>query len=165
MSSRAILSIALVYAACVLGCSQADGGLPPAAGEVPNRIGDLGRNLDNISRGDASGEKDLADDLMTFAQTKPAADAPIADLSRVVAQALSGRTLSAESVGVLARQLWLTVAARDFSEKQIESLQADVRAAALAAGIAPEVAGAIATQAAAVQKVVTDRQRRWYEVF
>lgn len=165
VSPRIALSLVLVCAACVAGCRQPDGASPAVEGDVPNRIADLGRNLENIASGDPAGAQDLAADLKVFVPTKPGAATPIDDLSRMVAQGLSGRRLETEASQALAHQLWLTVSGQDFSEKQAESLQADVRDAALAAGVAPEVAGALATQAAAVQRAVTDRQRRWYEVF
>ncbi len=165
MSPRIALSLALVCVVCAAGCRQPDGASPVAEADVPNRIVDLGRNLDNIAAGDPAGAQDLAADLKVFIPDKPAAAAPIDDLSRAVAQALSGRRLDAEASRAFAQQLWLTVASTNLSDKQAESLQADVRKAALATGMAPEVAAAVATQAATVQRAASGRQRRWYEVF
>jgi hypothetical protein len=51
------------------------------------------------------------------------------------------------------------------SERQIETLQNDVQALLMSVGIAEENAQQVAAQVGDVQVAVTDRPRRWYELF
>jgi hypothetical protein len=61
--------------------------------------------------------------------------------------------------------LWLSVAARDISERQIESLQNDTQSLLASVGIPEERAQQVAVQVGEVQRAVTNRPRRWYEFF
>jgi hypothetical protein len=59
----------------------------------------------------------------------------------------------------------MAAAAREMSERQVESLQNDMQALLISIGATESSAQAVAAQIAEVQKAVTSRQRRWYEVF
>ena len=61
---------ALVLAAAVgaAGCKQGDGPLPEKTGDVPNRLGDLHRDLQAIIGGDQRAIQDLSDDLVVFTE-------------------------------------------------------------------------------------------------
>jgi hypothetical protein len=65
----------------------------------------------------------------------------------------------------LLRQVWTAVVARDLSERQIATLQTDVKTTLTGLSVPEPSAQAIASQIVVVQKAVTDRERRWYEVF
>lgn len=165
MRSRAVPPLCLAAALWLGGCRQADGPSPDAGGEVPNRLEDISKDLGNIAAGHAGAGQDLADDLAVFvdAQQKPDAAPLITELARQIASALPKTTL-AENRGLrLARQLWLTVASRELSEKQVETLQSDVRAALVGVGVPEPRARTIAAHAGTVHNQVSDRKRRWYE--
>ena len=73
--------------------------------------------------------------------------------------------LKEASLPPLLRQVWTAVAARELSERQIATLQADVKTTLTGLNVPEPSAQAIASQIVVVQKAVTDRERRWYEVF
>jgi len=164
---RGLAVVMLLGALAFAGCRQADGPLPAMDDSVANRLSDLTRNLQNISASHQEAVGDLADDLKVFVddETTPEAAAAIERLVQSVAQAISGKPFDEATMSALSRQLWLTVASRELSEKQTETLKADMRAAAIGVGASPESAGAVADQAALVQRTVNTRQRTWYEVF
>ena len=164
---KANVSCGLCLAAALLltGCRQGEGTLPRADGEVPNRIGDLGRDLMSIAGGEVQARQDLADDLTVFVDTEAAAVPLVTDLSQRTGEALSGKTLTEQNSQKLAQQLWVAVAARDLSEKQVETLKNDYQATLIACGVPQDRAQGIAGQIEAVQKTVGDRKRRWYELF
>lgn len=166
MTARTLLPC--VVAALLLGgCRMADGPLPVEDREVPNRLEDLNRNLGNIAAGHPEAVQDLYDDLRVFVdfEEKPSAAPAIEELSRQVGSALPKAPLAQDRGLQLSRQLWLTVASRELSEKQVEKLQSDVQVALVGVGISDQRARAIAAQAGEVQKQVADRSRRWYELF
>jgi hypothetical protein len=70
-----------------------------------------------------------------------------------------------EAIPPLLKQVWTALAARDLSERQVTQMQADVRTALTGAGIGDPAAQTITNQVGTVQKAVTNRSRRWYEVF
>ena len=157
------LLVVLVIAAA--GCRQADGPLPVAEGDRPNQIGDLGRDLTSIARGEVQARADLADDLRVFLDVFPAAVPASAELARRTSEVVAGRAVTEQNVQRLAHQLWMAAAARELSERQVESLQNDMQALLVSIGATESSAQAVAAQIAEVQKAVTSRQRRWYEVF
>lgn len=163
MNRRIVFGVCLA-AALLAGCRQGDGPLPKAEGEVPNRVYDLGRDLQNVAGGNADGANDLADDLLVFVDTSEPR-APVQQLSKDVSAAVTNRQLSDQNAATLARQLWLTVAARQLSEKQIEGLQKDLETTLTSVGVAQDVSQRVSAQAVATQKTLTRRKRRWYEWF
>jgi hypothetical protein len=164
---RGTVIVVLVTGLAVAGCRQADAPLPAMDESVTNRLSDLTRNLQNISANHQEAVGDLADDLKVFVEENRTPQAPpaIDGLAQSVAQAISGKPFDEATMSALSRQLWLTVASRELSDKQTDTLQADVRAATIGVGASPESAGAVAAQAVAVQRTLNSRQRLWYEVF
>jgi hypothetical protein len=146
------------------GCRQADGPVPVAEGDTPNRLQDLSRDLQNVAGGDAAAPRDLADDLRVFVDD--AANAPaVNELARRASEVVAGKQLNEQSAQRLAHQLWTAVAAREMSERQVESLQNDTQALLVSLGVPEDNAQNVAAQVGDVQKAVSSRQRRWYEFF
>jgi hypothetical protein len=148
------------------GCRQPDGTMPPETGEVPNRLVDISRDLQSAAGGDTQAAQDLGDDLAVFVGAPGAKGEPeTRELSRRVTSAIAGKTLSGDASERLARQLWHVVAANDLSARQVEKLQEDLKETMTGTGVAEQQAQAVAAQVEEVQKGVTERQKRWYEVF
>ncbi len=78
---------------------------------------------------------------------------------------LVGKTLNDTTAQRLAHSLWTSVAARELSERQVETLQNDVQSQLVAIGVAEPQAQQVAAQVGEVQKAVGNRPRRWYELF
>lgn len=166
MHSRPVVSaFILTISLGLTGCRQADGPLPVAAGDRPNQITDISRDLLSVSRGDAQAGTDLADDLRVFIDTVPAAVPPSNELARRTSAAVAGKPLTEQNAQRLAHQLWSVGASRELSDRQVESMQNDLQALLVSMGAAEANAQAVAAQAGELQKVVSIRQRRWYEVF
>ena len=146
---------------------MADGPLPMPSSEDANRLDDLRRDLGDVVAGNAEGRKNFADDLMVFADLdqKPESAAAINDLARQISDAATAAQIKEPAAPPLLRQVWTAVAARNLSEKQVTQLQADVKTTLAGLGVAEPSAQAIVNQIGTVQKAVTERQRRWYEVF
>ena len=166
MTSRSVLAIALLSLSLAFsGCRQADGPLPQPAGEVPNRIGDISRDLVSVSRGDAQAPQDLADDLGVFVESPAQGRVAVDELSRRTAAVVAGKTLSDQNSQRLAHQLWTAVAGRELSERQVQGMQNDMHTLLVSFGVAENSAEGVAAQVAEVQKAVNARARRWYEFF
>jgi hypothetical protein len=166
MSFRLLAVLSLV--ACVAaGCRMADGPMPMPGSEDLNRLDDLRRDVGNVVAGHAEAKQDFADDLMVFvkAGTKPEASAAITELAGLVADAAATAQLKEASLPPFLQQVWTAVAARELSEKQVTALQADVKTTLAGLGVAEPAAQSISNQIGTVQKAVSDRTRRWYEVF
>ena len=164
MKANILCGLCVAAALLVSGCRQGEGTMPRAEGDVPNRIGDLSRDLMSIAGGEVQARQDLADDLSVFVDSEAAAVPIVNDLSQRTGEALSGKTLTEQNSQKLAQQLWVTVAARDLSEKQVAALKTDYQATLVASGVPQDRAQGIAAQIEAVQKTVGDRKRRWYEL-
>jgi hypothetical protein len=164
---RANILCGLCVAAALLGtgCRQGEGTMPRAEGDVPNRIGDLSRDLMSIAGGEVQARQDLADDLRVFLDRKPDAVPLVNGLSQRTGEVLSGKRLTDQNSQKLAQQLWVAVAARDLSEKQVETLKNDYQATLVASGVPQERAQGVAGGIEAIQKAIGERHRRWYEVF
>jgi hypothetical protein len=167
MKSRALVVCCLAAALGAAGCRMSDGPMPTPTGDVTNRLDDLRRDLGDVVAGHAEARKDFADDLLVFVdiEEKPEAVAAINELSRQLTEVAAGTMLKESASPPLLRQVWTVVAARELSEKQVTQLQADMKATLTSLGVAEPAAQSIANQVGTVQKAVTDRQRRWYEVF
>jgi hypothetical protein len=167
MKPRFFLVLFLAAACAAAGCRMADGPMPTPTAEDANRLDDLRRDLGDVVGGNAEGRQNFADDLMVFvdADQKPDAVAAVNELARQVADAASAAQLKEANTPPLLRQVWTAVAARELSEKQVTQLQADVKTTLTGLGVAEPSAQSIANQVGTVQKAVTSRQRRWYEVF
>jgi hypothetical protein len=166
MTSRVLLpALILILSFGLASCRQADGSLPPAEGDVPNRLGDISRDLLSVARGDAQARQDLTDDLHVFLDSKDEAGPAVDELVRRTADVVAGKTLNDQNAQRLAHHLWTFTAARDLSGRQVESLQNDLHALLVEVGVPEDNAVNVASQAGEVQKLVTDRARRWYEFF
>jgi hypothetical protein len=167
MTSRSLLALSCAFTLALAGCRMADGPMPAADKDVPGRLLDLSADLQNITAGHEEATKDLSDDLQVFVDVdeKPDAVPAIDELSRRVAAGLSRIDVDEAGRQRVAKQLWLAVAGHDYSDKQLENLQADVHSAMLSVKATEQHAQAVASQALAVQQQVRNRQRRWYEVF
>jgi type IV pilus biogenesis protein CpaD/CtpE len=168
MTSRLILpSFVIALALGTAGCRQADGTLPTAESrdDVVNRLGDMSRDLLSVSRGDTQARQDLADDLRVFVDGRADAVPAVDELARRTADVVAGKTLNEQSAQRLAHQLWTVAAARDLSDRQVETVQNDLHGLLISAGVPEDNAVNVASQAGEVQKLVTNRERRWYEMF
>ena len=153
---------------CVIvsgGCRQPDGQVPAPGVEVQQELGDVVRDLQNVaSARDPQAPKDLADDLRKYVP-RPAAVPAVDELTRLTAGAVAGTQLTEQAAQRLTHNLWLSVVARDSSERQVESLQNDTHALLVSIGVGDDRAQQVAVQVGEVQRAVTDRPRRWYELF
>ena len=156
--------LVVVLALSFAGCRQADGALPPATGTVPNELGDISRDLQNLASGDPDGPKDLGDDLSHYAEGTNGGPAATVELSRRLGQALTGKTFKLADVMPLAHTSWVAVAGRQLSEKQIENLQNEMKLQLTMLGVNEQQAQEVAAQVGVVQQAVTARHRRWYEL-
>jgi len=163
---------ALLLAACVcllsVSCRMADGPVPDAKDpDAANELGDLGRDVSNILGGDAQGRQDFLDDLLGFAdlEATPAAEAPIKALGTQVIDAAVATKPTEATMAPLLAHLYVAITARQLSEGQVKTMEENVRTAASGIGLDDVKARALAAQAGIVQQAVTERHRRWYEVF
>jgi hypothetical protein len=146
-------------------CRQADGPMPTPSETYKEELVDVARDLQNVATGrDPQGPSDLAADLRKYTD-KPAARTLVDELSARTAKAISGRELGDQDAQRLAHNLWVSVYAKDLSERQIESLQNDMQAHLISLGVGEEAAQQVAAQVGEVQSSVTLRPRRWYELF
>jgi hypothetical protein len=159
-----VYSIVFAAALTSAGCRQADGPLPPATGGVPNELGDISRDIWNLSRGEADGAKDLSDDISHYAQGTNGGEAAAQELSRRLADALKGKMFKLAQAMPVARTCWVTTAGRQLSEKQVDSLKNDMKSQLTSLGVNDQQAQGVADQVGVVQQAVTARHRRWYEL-
>ena len=165
MASVIRYALVLVAAAVLTSCRQADGTMPTPTQAATDDIYDLSRDLQNVAGGNPNGPAEFAQDIHEYAADKASAKPAVEELVRRTTSMLGGRMLSDQTARQLAHSLWMTVAARDLSERQIETLQNEVRTVLVSTGISEENAQQVAAQVGEVQLAVTDRQRRWYEMF
>ena len=155
---------ALVLAAAVgaAACKQGDGPLPEKSGDVPNRLGDLHRDLQAIIGGDQRAIQDLSDDLVVFTE-EPEGQAAAKAMATTVCSMLVNKPLNDEAQTRIIDLMWKAVASTELSERQIDALKDDVRNTLLGIGVTQPDANLAAGRVAEVQKAVTLRERRWYE--
>jgi hypothetical protein len=160
------IAYAIIAAAAIsiAACRQADGQLPPATGTVPNELGDISRDLQNLASGGPDGPKDLSDDLSHYAEGTNGGQAAAAELSARLGQALTGKTFKLAQALPVAHTCWVAVAGRQLSEKQIENLQTEMKSELMSLGVSDQQAQTVASQVGVVQQAVTARHRRWYEL-
>ncbi len=157
------LLMALVVSAA--GCRQPDGPLPTAKGEeVPNRLGDLSRDLLAVARGETQAKQDFAEDLRVFAKT-PGGEQAAVDFGLGLGDALLGAKMTEQSAQQLAHTSWTVVGATELSERQGKALVADVKSQLLAIGVPEDKSAAASARVETVQKAISTRPRRWYEIF
>ncbi len=163
---RSTFSIALLSCALLAstGCRQPDGQPPQLVEDMPNRIYDMGRDLLAVASGDASGPRDFAEDLRSFAVSPAAADA--ADtLAARISDAVKGQKLTDQAAQQIAHTGWTIAAGRDLSDRQAKSAQDELRNQLTTLGSTPVTVDAAVAAAEATHAAVTARPRRWYELF
>ena len=163
----AVFSIIIASAVLfVAACRQPDGPTPTPETGVQEELRDVARDLQNVAARRPEAEQELADDVRKYIEDEDASVHPVVDeLLRMTTEALPDGSLSEQAAQQLAHTLWISITARELSERQVESIQNDLQALLMSTGIAEEKAMQVATQAGEVQRTVTNRQRRWYEVF
>lgn len=159
---RAALVLAL--ALCAIGCRQPDGLPPTPTAEQSNEIGDIARDMINVVNKNPEAPEDLRGDLSRYSQTQDVASETDA-LARQLAQALAGARLDDETAQRLAHTLWLGLTAREFSESQIDALKSDLKTILTSAGVPEDRAQPVADRLGAVQTLITNNPRRWYQLF
>ena len=167
MMPRFVVVLSLAAACAAAGCRMADGPMPMPTADDTNRLNDLRRDLGDVVSGNPEGRKNFVDDLMVLVDLgdKPDAAPAIDGLAQQIADAAAASKVKEANAPPLLRQVWTALAARDLSEKQVTQLQAEIKATLTGLGVAEPAAQGIANQVGTVQKAVTDRQRRWFEVF
>jgi hypothetical protein len=161
-SRRVALFLTLVLGAAA--CRQADGQAPAPTDDQKNEIGDIARDMVNLVNRDPEAPADLRSDLAKYAPDQ-AASAQIGELASALSAALAGARLEEPTAQQLAQTLWMGVAAREFSDRQVTALQDEVKAVLASAGVPAERAQPVADRLGDVQKAVTDNPRRWYQMF
>jgi hypothetical protein len=148
----------------IAGCRQADGTVPVASGEQPNKIIDIGRDLQNAANGSPDAATDLQADLDGLdSRSKP--PLLVRDLSQAVTAALRGRTLSEAQSQEIARSLFVLVAGRELSRRQIDQVSTAFRQTVVSTGADPAAAERAANAASALAGQTSENRKRWYHVF
>ena len=147
------------------GCRQADGPMPEPDADVQAELVDVAKDLQNVAGArDPEALRDLTSDLGKYAR-RPTEVPAVDELSRLTATAVSGVDLSERSAQRLAQSLWVSVAARELSERQVENLRNDIQLLLTSIGVSEANAQQVGAQVAQVQGTVNSRPRRWYELF
>jgi hypothetical protein len=162
---RAGLCVAvLLVGLSVAGCRQAEGPIPTPVDEQPNKIYDIGRDLQNIARGEAQASQDLLDDLNGLDGT-PRPAPLVRDLSTATADAVAGASLADAQAQEIARLLFIALTAEELNAQQIEQVAGDLRAALAGSGADDAQAARVATAATTLQDAITLNRKRWYHMF
>ncbi len=165
MRSHARYVLIAIVGLSLGACRQADGPIPTPNENVQSELVDVMRDLQNVASGrDSQAPRDLADDLRKYTE-EPDAMSAVDELSERTATVLAGVNLTEQAAQRLAHNLWLSVAALELSERQVETLQNDVQSLLMAEGVAEEDAQQVAARVGDVQVLVTGSPRRWYELF
>lgn len=159
---RCALVAALVASATA--CRQSDGAAPTPTEDQRNEIGDLARDMINLVNKDPEAPKDLENDIVKYGETDEAVE-QAQELTRRLIDALNVARLEEQTAQRLAHSLWVGVTATQYSQRQVEALQADVKSILLSTGVTDQGAEAVAQQLGAVQKEITNNPKRWYQVF
>ena len=157
-----LFALVVVAALGAAGCKQGDGPVPAKINDVPNRLGDLQRDLAAVVGGEQQAIQDLTDDLLVFTDEPQGKDATKA-LAMTVCSVLVKRSVNDETQAKIVNLLWTSVAARELSERQVDALKDDMRNTLLAVGVTQPDANLAAGRVGVVQNLVTQRTRRWYE--
>src|SRR5262245_26770012 len=155
-------ALVLVAALGAAGCKQGDGSLPAKNADVPNRLGDLQRDLAAVVGGEQQAIQDLTDDLLVFTD-EPEGQKATKAFANTVCTMLVKRPVNDETQAKIVDLMWTTVAARELSERQVDGLKDDLRNTLLAVGVTQPDANLAAGRVGDVQNAVTLRTRRWYE--
>lgn len=155
------LLFALMAAACLSACRQPEGTIPQPAGEQVNKTEDISRDLLAVARRENGAVNDLRDDLGNLTGEQPPPHL-VEGLSSGLETALAGKTVADDVAMKLATQLFVSVSARELSQRQIESLRKEVTATLTGIGVAAPQADTVATVVGEIQEVMTTNRRRWW---
>lgn len=164
MKIRALFVLVLL-ATLSTACRQPDGVTPTLDAQNANRIVDLSRDLGAIASGDAGAQKDFVDDLVVFVDSHATeAQGVVQGFAGRLAAAVSSATMTDPAAEQLARTSWMVVGITDLSDRQLRTLQGDLRSQLMVLGIPQDRVDAVVAEVPTVQRAVTTRPRRWYEV-
>jgi hypothetical protein len=152
------VAIVLLTAA---GCRQPDGPMPTPQGEQPNKVEDIGRDLQNLAAEDANAPAELAEDLSSLDPVPRPAD-QMQELLQGLAAALAGQMLSDDAAQRIANLLFVAMSARELSGPQIAMVAADLRTTLVEVGAPAPAADRASAAASAVATDVTRNRKRWY---
>jgi hypothetical protein len=164
MRSTVLIAALILVAVSATACRQGDGPVPAPNPIVQEELIDVRRDLENAASANPDAPEELAHDLRKYV-IRPSATAAVDELSRRTASVLSKSKLTEQSAQQLAHNLWVTVSARELSERQVETLQNEMQSLLMSVGVAEQNAQQVAAQVGDVQRAVGDRPRRWYELF
>lgn len=165
---RAVLLAVTASVVLVAACRMSDGPLPDAkSGDAPNQVNDLARDLGNIVAGHEEAREDFVSDLNAWVELDdvPAAAEPIKELGRQLMELMTSTKAQEPAMVPLLERTYVALKGVQLSEDQVKRLEEDVRAAASQLGADDVKARALGAQAVIVQQAITERHRRWYEVF
>jgi hypothetical protein len=89
----------------------------------------------------------------------------VEELGKQLTAAFTAAKATERSMIPLLEQVVIGLDAKFLSENQVQKLKEDVQKAATDLGVDDVRARALAAQMEIVQQAVTDRHRRWYELF
>ena len=125
-----LLLILCLCATLSAACRMADRTMPDVkADDVPNQLGDLGRDLSGVVNGDQQARQDFVEDLKVFIKV-PEAEAPVRELAAQIIEAVVATKPSEAEVAPLLQHVYVAIAARELSEGQVKTLEGNVQAAA-----------------------------------
>jgi hypothetical protein len=142
-------------------CKQPEGAMPVPTGEQPNKLEDISRDLQNLASRDANAPMELSDDLASMDPVRRPAES-ITELSRRLATALGGATLSDADAKRVANQLFVVLSAQELSGSQIEQLGTDLQTMLTGVGADAQAAAAVSTTAKELASSITRNRKRWY---
>jgi hypothetical protein len=156
---------AMAFSAALLlvtfGCKQPDGTMPAPTGEQPNKIEDISRDLQNLAAKDGNAPAELADDLSSLDSFQRPPE-KITQLSKELAGALGGTSLSDADAKRVANLVFVAVSARELSESQIEKVSADLRTTLTSLGAQAQAADRVSATATELASSITRNRKRWY---
>ena len=142
-------------------CRQPDGAMPVPTGEQPNKLEDISRDLQNLAARDPNAPSELSDDLSSIDPVRRPPES-ISELSRRLATALGGISLSDADAARVANQLFVAMSAQELSRLQIDQLGVDLQATLTGIGADAEAAAAVSTTAKELASSITRNRERWY---
>jgi hypothetical protein len=147
-----------------VGCRQPDGAVPEPAGEQPNKLSDIARNLQNMTASQAGADGELLDDLDNLdSRNRPRP--LVQSLAQSMGAALSGKSLSEPQAQQLARHLFVVVTGSELSERQIDQASSALRQSLVDVRADPAAADRVAAAASALGSEITRNRDRWYYWF
>jgi len=165
MKSGLRFALILMLLPVAAACRQPDGPMPTPSRDAQEDLSDISRDLTYIATGsDPAAPTDLAYDLRKYTEEEDGIRA-VEELSRRTASAVANKKLPEQTAQRLAHTLWLSIAAVELSDRQVEGLQNDTQSMLMSIGVADTQAEQVAAQVGEVQRAITRRQRRWYEWF